>query len=118
MSPDDKPMPPSAAEMISSRLDTEDPPLLYERHVFVCTNHSPEGHPARLLQGPVARENLPQLHEGAGQGTRHQEHPHQQRHGCLERCQELGPSMVVYPEGVWYRPQDQRRYRRDPADAT
>ncbi len=22
--------------------------------------------------------------------------------GCLERC-ELGPTMVIYPEGVWYR---------------
>tara|TARA_B100000949_G_C14068459_1_gene360809 strand:- start:136 stop:348 length:213 start_codon:yes stop_codon:yes gene_type:complete len=22
--------------------------------------------------------------------------------GCLDRC-ELGPSVVVYPEGVWYR---------------
>jgi (2Fe-2S) ferredoxin len=21
--------------------------------------------------------------------------------GCLERC-ELGPNMVIYPEGVWY----------------
>ena len=21
--------------------------------------------------------------------------------GCLERC-ELGPTMVIYPEGVWY----------------
>ena len=21
--------------------------------------------------------------------------------GCLDRC-ELGPSMVIYPEGVWY----------------
>jgi (2Fe-2S) ferredoxin len=24
--------------------------------------------------------------------------------GCLERC-EFGPAMVIYPEGVWYRPQ-------------
>ena len=23
--------------------------------------------------------------------------------GCLDRC-ELGPTMVVYPEGVWYAP--------------
>ena len=22
--------------------------------------------------------------------------------GCLDRC-ELGPAMVVYPEGVWYK---------------
>jgi (2Fe-2S) ferredoxin len=22
--------------------------------------------------------------------------------GCLDRC-ELGPTMVVYPEGIWYR---------------
>jgi (2Fe-2S) ferredoxin len=24
--------------------------------------------------------------------------------GCLDRC-EFGPAMVIYPEGVWYRPQ-------------
>ena len=24
--------------------------------------------------------------------------------GCLDRC-ELGPTMVIYPEGVWYRVQ-------------
>jgi (2Fe-2S) ferredoxin len=24
--------------------------------------------------------------------------------GCLDRC-EFGPTVVVYPEGVWYRPQ-------------
>ena len=23
--------------------------------------------------------------------------------GCLDRC-ELGPTMVIYPEGVWYSP--------------
>ena len=23
--------------------------------------------------------------------------------GCMERC-ELGPSLVIYPEGVWYSP--------------
>ncbi len=23
------------------------------------------------------------------------------RSGCLDRC-ELGPAMVIYPEGVWY----------------
>jgi (2Fe-2S) ferredoxin len=24
--------------------------------------------------------------------------------GCLERC-EFGPAFVIYPEGVWYRPE-------------
>ena len=23
--------------------------------------------------------------------------------GCLDRC-EFGPTLVIYPEGVWYRP--------------
>ena len=27
--------------------------------------------------------------------------------GCLDRC-ELGPTVVVYPEGVWYRCADER----------
>ncbi len=27
--------------------------------------------------------------------------------GCLDRC-ELGPCFVIYPEGIWYSPQNER----------
>ena len=37
--------------------------------------------------------------------------------GCLDRC-ELGPNMVIYPEGVWYHYDSHRGHRRDPADAS
>ena len=74
--------------------------LFYDAHVFCCTNTRPPGHPrgccsekgseklraymkarAKALALPKARINIA---------------------GCLDRC-ELGPTMVIYPEGTWYR---------------
>jgi (2Fe-2S) ferredoxin len=77
----------------------EDPPLFYRRHVFCCTNERPEGHPRGCCKGKGsdrlrnymkarAKElGLTDVRINAA--------------GCLDRC-ELGPSMVIYPEGVWY----------------
>lgn len=81
--------------------DKRDPPPFYERHVFFCTNERPEGHPRgcckskdsiRLRDYMKARAKeagLDRLRINAA--------------GCLDRC-ELGPSLVIYPEGVWYSP--------------
>jgi (2Fe-2S) ferredoxin len=72
----------------------------YQAHVFVCQNERPVGHErgccntkgatklrnymkirAKELGLPMTRINTA---------------------GCLDRC-ELGPVMVIYPEGTWYR---------------
>jgi (2Fe-2S) ferredoxin len=77
----------------------EDPPLFYSRHVFCCTNERPEGHPRgcckakgseRLRNYMKARAKELGLKDVRINAS-----------GCLDRC-ELGPSMVIYPEGVWY----------------
>jgi len=76
-----------------------DPAPYYRKHIFCCTNERPAGHPRgcckekdslRLRNYMKARTKelgLSDLRVNAA--------------GCLDRC-ELGPTMVIYPEGVWY----------------
>jgi (2Fe-2S) ferredoxin len=76
-----------------------DPEPYYRSHVFCCTNRRPAGHP----RGCCAEKNSEELRDymkdrakGLGlKGVR------VNAAGCLDRC-ELGPTMVIYPEGVWY----------------
>ncbi|MBF0304797.1 MAG: (2Fe-2S) ferredoxin domain-containing protein [Alphaproteobacteria bacterium] len=78
---------------------TADPPPYYRIHVFTCTNRRPDGHP----RGSCAAKGSERLRDylkarakelGLG-GVRINSA------GCLDRC-ELGPVLVIYPEGVWY----------------
>ena len=78
---------------------TSDPPLFYRAHVFFCVNKRPEGHPKgcckhkgseRLRNYMKARAKELGLSDVRINTS-----------GCLDRC-ELGPSVVIYPEGVWY----------------
>ncbi len=80
-----------------------DPEPYYDAHVFCCTNQRPEGHKRgscaargseRLRNYMKARSKELGL-EGRIKKARINSA------GCLDRC-ELGPVMVVYPEGVWY----------------
>ncbi len=76
-----------------------DPPLFFRHHVFCCTNTRPAGHPRgcctekgseklrNYMKARVKELGLDDVRVNAA--------------GCLDRC-ELGPSMVIYPEGVWY----------------
>lgn len=94
MSPDDRtPAPVNAAE--------GDPPLFYDRHVFVCTNERPAGHPRGccMAKGSVELRDYMKM-RAKELGLKN---VRINNSGCLERC-ELGPSVVVYPEGVWYSP--------------
>jgi (2Fe-2S) ferredoxin len=77
-----------------------DPPLYYASHVFCCTNRRPDGHP----RGSCAAKGSEKLRDymkarAKELGIRR---TRINSAGCLDRC-ELGPSMVIYPEGVWYR---------------
>ena len=73
--------------------------LYYERHIFCCTNVRQPGHSrgccsekdsVRLRNYMKAKAKQLKL-EGVRVNIA----------GCLDRC-ELGPTMVIYPEGVWY----------------
>jgi len=71
----------------------------YRSHVFVCTNRRRPGDPrgccwekgsVRLrnyMKAQAKRLGLVDVRVNVA--------------GCLDRC-ERGPSMVIYPEGVWY----------------
>lgn len=81
---------------------TGDSAHFYKAHIFVCTNERPENHP----RGSCARKGSERLRNymkarakemglDLAQGVR------VNNAGCLERC-ELGPSIVIYPDGTWY----------------
>lgn len=74
--------------------------LLYRQHVFFCVNVREEGHPRGCCaaKGSAAlRDYMKAKAKEMGlKGVRIN------AAGCLDRC-ELGPSVVIYPEGVWYK---------------
>jgi (2Fe-2S) ferredoxin len=72
----------------------------YERHLFVCVNERPAGHPRGccLAKGSSAlRDAFKEALKGRGLAGRVRAN----KAGCLDTCEE-GISVVVYPEGVWY----------------
>jgi (2Fe-2S) ferredoxin len=78
-----------------------DPAAYYTRHVFCCTNVREPGH----KRGCCAEKNAAALRDymkkkakDLGLGGRA---VRVNAAGCLDRC-ELGCTMVIYPEGVWY----------------
>ncbi len=95
----DKRIEAAAAPAPGTERRADDPPLYYARHVFCCTNVRPEGHPRGCCsaKGSVQLRNYMKARakEMGLDGVRINVS------GCLDRC-ELGPTMVIYPEGVWY----------------
>jgi (2Fe-2S) ferredoxin len=76
-----------------------DPALFYRRHVFCCTNERPSGHSrgcCKLKDAEKLRNYLKARAKEVGLDD-----VRINAAGCLDRC-ELGPTMVIYPEGVWY----------------
>ena len=78
----------------------DDPPQYYEAHMFVCCNRRPDGH----KRGSCAAKGSEKLRDYMKVRAKEMALPGVRVNmaGCLDRC-ELGPCMVVYPEGVWYR---------------
>ncbi|MCP5368827.1 MAG: (2Fe-2S) ferredoxin domain-containing protein [Hyphomicrobiales bacterium] len=74
--------------------------MYYRCHVFCCTNQRPEGHP----RGSCARCDSVALRDYMKARAKEMglDGVRINSAGCLDRC-ELGPTMVVYPEGIWYR---------------
>lgn len=72
----------------------------YRLHVFCCTNQRPDTHPrgsCAARGGVKLRDYMKARAKELGlEGTRINSA------GCLDRC-ELGPTIVVYPAGIWYR---------------
>lgn len=73
----------------------------YRAHVFVCTNERPKDHP----RGCCLDKNSVKLRDYMKSRAKELglADTRINTSGCLDRC-ELGPVMVIYPEGIWYRP--------------
>lgn len=76
-----------------------DPEPFYRIHAFVCTNRRPDDHPRSSCAARGAEKLRDYLkaqakRKGVG-GVRIN------GAACLDRC-ELGPVLVIYPEGIWY----------------
>lgn len=74
----------------------------YEHHVFFCTNKRAPGErrSCGLHGADEARDHAKKRIKELGLAK-----PGKVRvnnAGCMERC-ELGPCLVVYPQGAWYR---------------
>lgn len=76
-----------------------DLPLYYRKHVFCCVNERPDDHPrgcCKMRGGVRLRNYLKARAKELGLDD-----IRVNQSGCLDRC-ELGPTMVIYPEAVWY----------------
>lgn len=83
--------------------EAAEPSPYFTHHVFVCGNHRPPGHP-RGSCGEKGSEKLrdymkARVKELGLSGVRIN------AAGCLDRC-EHGPTLVIYPRGIWYRVTD------------
>src|SRR5262245_30488028 len=73
----------------------------FEKHIFICTNErspdDPRGCCAAKQSHAIAAKFKEALHQRGLKGIMRAN-----KAGCLDLC-ELGPTVVVYPEGVWYK---------------
>lgn len=82
------------------RRQASDPDLLYDVHVFCCTNERPPTH-RRGCCGRKGAEALANYMCRRGMVKGCDQHIRINLSGCLNLC-EYGPVLVVYPDGVWY----------------
>jgi (2Fe-2S) ferredoxin len=73
--------------------------MFFEKHIFCCTNRREPGH----TRGCCAEKDAEALRDYMKQRVKALKIPKARVNnaGCLDRC-ELGPVLVIYPEGVWY----------------
>ena len=69
----------------------------YRRHVFLCTGPNCCTPEEGLAAWEALKGQIKQHHLGAGDNA-----CYRTKVGCLRICQQ-GPTMVVYPEGTWYK---------------
>ena len=73
--------------------------MFFENHIFCCTNRREAGH----SRGSCADKGSEELRDYMKYRMKELRIPSSRVNnaGCLDRC-ELGPCMVIYPEGIWY----------------
>lgn len=74
--------------------------MYYERHIFVCENVREAG--PRESCGPKGSGELRDYLKSSVKKSCPGRRIRVNKAGCLDRCEE-GPTVVVYPEGRWFR---------------
>ncbi|MBR0655240.1 (2Fe-2S) ferredoxin domain-containing protein [Plastoroseomonas arctica] len=76
-----------------------DPAPYFRAHLFVCCNRRPDGH----KRGSCAASGSETLRDYMKVRVKELglRDIRVNMAGCLDRC-EYGPTMVIYPDGVWY----------------
>ncbi|AJP72705.1 (2Fe-2S) ferredoxin domain-containing protein [Sphingomonas hengshuiensis] len=83
----------------------EELPQLYKRHIFACHTQRPPQHP----RGSCGAAGAGPLWERLGKRIEALDLTGEvgfTASGCLGFCS-AGPLIVIYPEGVWYKPQSE-----------
>ncbi|MEY3677950.1 MAG: hypothetical protein RI924_91 [Bacteroidota bacterium] len=73
--------------------------MLYEKHIFICTNQRPEG--SRVCCGEEKGLALTAAFKKAIKDQGLNTTIRAQRAGCFDIC-EQGPNVIIYPEGTCY----------------
>lgn len=72
----------------------------FEKHIFICENERPADHPRGCCAAKGSKElrqKFKKRLKELGLSTQFRANAS----GCLDAC-EFGPSIVIYPEQVWY----------------
>ncbi len=77
----------------------------FQKHLFICNNQRKEDDPRGCCSSRGSMNLLDyikkRVHESGLKGN-----VRVNKAGCLDACQ-YGPTLVVYPEAVWYAPRTQ-----------
>ena len=71
------------------------------KHVFVCVNQRPPGHPMGSCAEKGSRDVYTAFADALQQDPQLMMTVAVTPTGCLGPCG-MGPTVVVYPEGIWY----------------
>lgn len=86
---------------MTDRSRPEDPAPFFDAHVFACVNQRPEGHPRGCCKSKGADALRGYMKVRVKELGLDRVRVNQSM--CLDRC-EFGPTLVIYPEGIWYAP--------------
>ncbi len=74
--------------------------MRFKKHIFICENSRPDGHPRGCCSSKGSKE-LKELFKNRLKELGLNSKVRANSAGCLDAC-EYGPTVVVYPEQVWY----------------
>jgi (2Fe-2S) ferredoxin len=72
----------------------------FTSHIFVCCNRREPGH-RRGCCDPDGSEKLREAFKHELKSRKLGPLVRANKAGCLDQC-ELGPTVVIYPQGIWY----------------